>query len=158
MPIDKALVRRAKKSGGSAYVIEEGPSNVSYYDPETGQEFIGLPRDPWSLELYMRGGIHGNRPKLLPGRAPVELRTKWEEYKVTLEDPADEHLAEAERMLKEREVARAASTDALTSLVEKLGAQVAELTARLNGTVTPEQLVAQEISSEGPRQLEMILT
>ena len=159
MPIDKELARRAKKSGGSAYVIEEGPSNISYYDPQTGQEFPGLPRDPWSLELYMRGGKHGNRPKLLPGRAPAELRAKWQEIKATLEDPAEEFMPEAERMIEDQEKKIVPHLDqSMLKLVQDLTEKVASLesTIKSQGTVSAPVEIPSPTPEE-PRQLEMNL-
>ena len=158
MPIDKALVRRAKKSGGSAFVIEEGPSNISYYDPLTGQEFAGLPRDPWSLELYMRGGRHGNRPKLLPGRAPAELKAKGEETRASLEDPAEGYAPEAERMIEDQEKKIVSKLDQdMLKLVQALTEKVASLenTIKSQG-VTPAPTETLPVP-EKPRQLEMNL-
>lgn len=142
-------VRKAVAEGGSYSELlpgAQGPPTSTYHDPRTGQEFPGLPVDPWSLEVYMK------RHRWLPGPAPAALRAEWEKTKLTLVDPANtpEHLGEAEKILGEFEKNVAKSVDqGLMSLVERLSQQVAELTARLDGGAAPVQPAA----STEPRQL-----
>lgn len=63
-----------KDENGDVAFLEDaaGVPKGAYYDPKTGQQFIGLPTDPWSSEHYRRVR------KLRFGHAPVELAKKWE--------------------------------------------------------------------------------
>lgn len=145
-------VRKAAASGGAYSELlpdASGPPTSTYHNPRTGQEFHGLPVDPWSLELYMK------KHRLLPGPAPAELQEQWEKTKLTLVDPANttKNLNEAEKMLSEFEKNVAERVDqGLAALVERLSQQVADLQVRLDNPGAPVQPVPVE-----PRQLDMLL-
>lgn len=130
MPIKASDVRKAEAAGGAHSELlpgASGPQTATYHNPRTGQEFSGLPTDPWSLERYMK--VH----RLLPGRAPAALRAEWEETKKTLADPTDEYRDAAAEIVRGFEDQKQANNDLLLSLVERLTQQVADLTTRLDG-------------------------
>lgn len=81
--------------------LPKGPSTGVYHNPETGQEHYGLPTDPYSIEHYTkRHRLQHNYSKLtgeerlkeafgvklVYGPAPPELKKKWNERKLEVED------------------------------------------------------------------------
>ena len=153
--VKAADVKKADRAGGAHSELlpdAQGPSTTTYHNPLTGQEFHGLPMDPWSLESYMRGGVHGSRARLLPGPASEELRAKWESFKNEQEDPlnAAEYQTEAKDIVEELEDKARRVDTTLLALVEKLTQQVTELTARLDNSGIPVQPTPVE-----PKQLNM---
>lgn len=84
-------IRQVQTRGRTDVALLPGsePPKATYHNPRTGQEFHGLPRDPYSLELYMI--VHG----LVLGPAPKELRDSYEVSKTivgkkSLRGPANE--------------------------------------------------------------------
>lgn len=104
--------RTLEPLGGSS-----GPRTFCYHDPETGEEFPGLPVDAYSFMHYtMERGLR-------PGRAPADLRAKFQP-KGNAEMAFIEHL--------ENPVG-ASSGGIDNSLIERLLAKIDQLEARLDG-------------------------
>ncbi|KKL71893.1 hypothetical protein LCGC14_2090360 [marine sediment metagenome] len=81
--------------------LPTGPSTGTYHNPETGQEHYGLPIDPYSRDHYTKRHRLGHdysdlkgeeRIKaafgqpLVYGPAPSELKKKWDERELEVED------------------------------------------------------------------------
>ena len=90
---------RLKAKGRKTVEIDTSDAQqfMSYYDPETGQEFPRLPADAVSVLTYTRPKYHTVTKKklrgpLLPGIAPETLQEKWEAGREQRDREAQERL------------------------------------------------------------------
>ncbi len=89
--------------------LPSGHGRGTYHNPDTGQEFPNLPNDPFSREHYERrhrlqhdySELTGDDRlraaigvKLVYGKAPVELKKKWDEREIKGEDGTDSQIKE----------------------------------------------------------------
>lgn len=121
-----------------------GPPVSYYHNPETGQEFPGLPLDAWSLMRYISRGLR-------PGRAPVELRAMWAEAQLKQKRPEfdPEVLAYVEGV----EQQQSTGNNKLEALVLALQQQVTSLTEKLTGAPVTEPV---DVASQEPVQLKLL--
>ena len=99
----------------------DGVESAVYHNPNTGQEFPGLPIDPYHLSKYLRKGWR-------MGSATPELRAKWAAGE-SERSAADDALVE--RHVSSPEHREAMATDfndavaaAVSLVLEKLGVEV----------------------------------
>lgn len=124
-----------------------------YYDRETGKQHR-LPTDPYSIANYVQRG-------LLPGKAPEELRLKWEASEAERAAECDRRAKEAAASSEGQRIAGGTSN----SLDEAVDKRVAEIFKRLGIDLTaleaagvPEIAAeaAPEPPEEAPKQLKLL--
>jgi hypothetical protein len=99
----------------------EGAPSSCFHNPKTGQEFIGLPIDPYHLGRHLQRG-------LIMGPASPELREKWAAGEADRQAENDalmaEHLAKAPDPIEETPRFEDAVAAAVEKVLEKLGENI----------------------------------
>lgn len=109
-----------KDEQGNVKLLDDaqGVPTGTFHNPKTGQEFHGLPTDPWSMEKWIRVR------RFRRGPAPAALRKKWTQMlakraKIGVKDTPAAHdlpVLPAVAQVKELET----KVEALTAQVEAL--------------------------------------
>lgn len=127
----------------------DGVETAVYHDPATGQEFRGLPVDPYHLSKYLRKGW-------LMGSASAGLQAKWAagEAERTAADDAlvAKHVASPEHREALATDFNEAVSAAVQQVLEKLGV---ETPSEKQEAPVPEQEKAEEVE---PVQLDFFQT
>lgn len=128
-PLEKAQLQR-EDSLVLPLPGADGAESAQFHNPETGQEFFGLPVDPRALTRYLRPT--NKRCALRMGPASAELKAKWDANESTRQAENDVLMAKYLSVGPDREdhVQREgpgfteAVADAVAQVLEKLGVEV----------------------------------
>lgn len=139
MPITVTPEEKAElKSAGSLLrplAGAEGAASMTFHNPKTGQEFFGLPIDPYHLGRHLRRG-------LVMGPAYPELKAKWEAGEAERQAANDalmaEHLAKAPPPIEESPRFAEAVAAAVIIAVERLNEKQEAHPQKEEATVDPE--------------------
>ncbi len=97
----------------------DGAESAQFHDTKTGQEFVGLPVDPYHLTRYLKRGW-------MMGPASTELRAKWAAGESGRTAADDARVAEFAASDEHQESEKARFTDAVTAATAASVAQVLE--------------------------------
>ncbi len=97
----------------------DGVESATFHNPDTGQEFFGLPVDPYHLSRSLKRGLR-------MGPASLELKAKWEDNEPVRQAENDALMAKHAGSIPEENTPRFtdAVADAVTQVLEKLGVEV----------------------------------
>lgn len=121
-----------KDDDGNVLFLEDadGVPKGSFYNPVTGQQFTGLPTDPWSLEYWTKVR------RYQMGVAPAKLQAEWK--KVCAQRAKKKVGASNKPMTHDLPMnAQAEDVKALKDQVSSLESMVKELLAKLTGPGAP---------------------